>query len=265
MSTLAVASAGTSPGVTTTALALTMAWARPVMLVEADVSKPSAVVAGLLQGALPADAGLMGVAQTAGIEAVTEQDIWDFSVPLPQQSDEELGRWLLPALSEPAAARQMRSFWTDLLRVLRGLDAHPMDAIVDLGRIEERHGRHDLILDTDHLALVVRSDLASVAALGAYLPEIEADRASRGASETISVIVVEDLAQKISSSQISKYLGVPVAGRIPHAAQAAAALSGGARVTTRTRRPLEAAARAATATLVQSINNRRALMEGPVA
>ena len=157
------------------ALALTLAWARPVMLVEADVSKPSAVVAGLLQGALPADAGLMGVAQTAGIEAVTEQDIWDFSVPLPQQSDEELGRWLLPALSEPAAARQMRSFWTDLLRVLRGLDAHPMDAIVDLGRIEERHGRHDLILDTDHLALVVRSDLASVAALGAYLPEIEAD------------------------------------------------------------------------------------------
>ena len=155
MSTLAIASAGTIPGVTTTALALTMAWARPVMLVEADVSKPSAVVAGLLQGALPADAGLMGVAQTAGIEAVTEQDIWDFSVPLPQQSDEELGRWLLPALSEPAAARQMRSFWTDLLRELRGLDAHPMDAIVDLGRIEERHGRHDLILDTDHLALVV--------------------------------------------------------------------------------------------------------------
>lgn len=230
MSTLAIASAGTSPGVTTTALALTMAWARPVMLVEADVSKPSAVVAGLLQGGLPADAGLMGVAQAAGVEPVTEQDIWDFSVPLPQQSDQELGRWLLPALSEPAAARQMRSFWTDLLRVLRSLDAHPVDAIVDLGRIEDRHGRHDLILDTDHLALVVRSDLASVAALGAYLPEIEADRASRGASETISVIVVEDLAQKISSSQIARYLGVPVAGRIPHAAQAAAALSGGARV-----------------------------------
>mgnify|MGYP002649845033 CR=1 FL=1 len=60
MSTLAVASAGTIPGVTTIALALTLAWARPVMLVEADVSKPSAVVAGLLQGALPADAGLMG-------------------------------------------------------------------------------------------------------------------------------------------------------------------------------------------------------------
>ncbi|WP_271438015.1 hypothetical protein [Micrococcus luteus] len=264
MSTLALASAGTSPGVTTTALSLAMAWSRPVMLVEADVSKPSSVVAGLLQGSLPADAGLMGVAQASGIEPVTEQDIWDFCVPLPQEG-EELGRWLLPALSEPAAARHMRAFWSDLLRVLRALDTHPVDAVVDLGRVEDRHGRHDLLTDTDHLALVVRSDLGSVAAARTYLPDLEADRASRGASETISVIVVEDLAQRISSSQIAKFLGVPVSGRIPHAAQAAAALSGGARVSSRTRRPLEAAARATTASLVQQIDKRRAVMEGPIA
>lgn len=262
MSTLGIASLATSPGVTTTALALTMAWTRPVMLVEADVSKPSSVVAGLMQGALPPDTGLMGVAQAAGMQAVTEQDLWDFALALPQDDEAGMGRWVLPALSEPTAARQMRSFWPDLLRVLRDLDAHPVDAIVDLGRIEDRHGRHDLITDTDHLALLVRSDLGSVAALHAYLPALEADRAARGASETISVIVVDDLAHKLKSSQISRFLGVPVTGRIPHSPQAAAALSGGISVSARTRRPLESAARATVAALAQQIDKRRAVMEG---
>ncbi len=263
MSTLSIASVGTSPGVTTTALAIVAAWSRPVLLVEADVSKPSSVVAGLMQGELPADAGLMGVAQASGLAAVTEQDLWDFAVPLPQEKDQELGRWVLPALPEPAAARQMSSFWTDLLRVLRGLDSHSMDAIVDLGRIEDRHGRRDLISGTDHLTVLVRSDLPSVAALSSYLSDLEQERASRGASETISVIVIEDLAHTLPSGQISRFLGVPVLGRIPHAPQAAAAYSGGARVSARTRRNLDSAARSTAAALVQQIDKRRAVVEGP--
>lgn len=265
MSTLSIASLGTSPGVTTTAVGLAYAWTRPVILVEADVSKPSSVVAGLMRGTLPADGGLMGVAQSSALQPVTEQDLWDFALSLNHSEAEEIARWVLPALSEPAAARNMHSFWPELLRVLHELDTHPVDSIVDLGRIEEAYGRHDLITDTDHLTLVVRSDLGSVAALNAYLPQIEADRAARGSSETISVLVAEDLAHRLPSRQISKFLGIPVLGRIPHAPQAAAGLSGGARVSARARRGLESSLRAAAAALIQQMASRRAVMEGPTA
>ncbi|MFI5825460.1 hypothetical protein ACIA8I_41400 [Streptomyces rishiriensis] len=263
MSTLAIASVGTSPGVTTLAVGLAMSWTRPVMLVEADVSKPSAVVAGLMRGTLPADGGLMGVAQASGMQQVSEQDLWDFALSLNDQASDEIGRWVLPALSEPAAAKNMASFWPELVRALRELNAHPVDSIVDLGRIEDRHGRHDLIADTDHLSLVVRTDLSSVAALNTALPALEADRAARGSSETISVIAVEDVAHRIPSGQIAKFLGVPVVGRIPHAPQAAASFSGGARVSSRTRRGLEGSLRATAAALIKQLDSRRALMEGP--
>lgn len=262
MSTVAIASLGASPGVSTCAVALALSWSQPVLLVEADVSKPSSVVAGLMQGSLPADAGLMGVAQSSGMHAVSEQDVWDFAVSLNQSEDDEVGRWLLPALSEPAAARGMRSFWSDLLRLLRGMSNQPLDTLIDLGRIENRTGRDDLVTDTDHLLIVVRSDLASVAAAKAHLPEIEQDRASRGASGTISLVVVEDMAQKVSSAEIAKFLGAPVVGRIPHAPVPAARYSGGRPVRARALRGFNRSVAAVEASVHQQIDKRRMMMEG---
>lgn len=265
MSILALASAGSSPGVTTLAVALTLQWPRPCLLTEADVSKPSSVIPGLLQGAMPPDTGLMGIAQASSMEPLTDTHIFDFAVDLHTQlgtDNPDTPRLLLPALSEPAGARRMRSFWSDLLRVLRGLEAQPVDSVIDLGRIEDVHGRDDLVSDSDHLCLITRSDLGSVAAVKAWLPELEAQRASRGAGATISVVVVEDVAQKVESREIAKYLGVPVMGRIPHVSQAAAFYSGGARVSRRGMRALDSAVAGAGASLVQAMDKRRAVMEG---
>lgn len=266
MSILSIASVGSSPGVTTLTVALSLQWARPSLLVEADVSKPSSVVPGFLQGAMPADSGLMGVAQTSGMDPVSEADVFDFAVDLMAargiDAEGQPSRLLLPALSEPVGARQMRSFWTDLMRVLRQLGEKPVDTLIDLGRIEEMHGRTDLVTDSDHLCLLMRSDLGSVAAVKTALEDLEADRASRGAGGTISLVVVDELAHKLSSREISKFLGAPVIGRVPHAPQAAAFYSGGARVGKRPLRRFDAAAHSIGATLVQTMDQRRAEMEG---
>ena len=50
MAVIALASASGSPGVTTTALGLAMLWPRPVLLVEADPTGGSGLLAGYFRG-----------------------------------------------------------------------------------------------------------------------------------------------------------------------------------------------------------------------
>ena len=56
MALIVLTSASGSPGVTTTALALALTWRRPALLVEADPTGGSAVLAGYFRGrAAPTD------------------------------------------------------------------------------------------------------------------------------------------------------------------------------------------------------------------
>ena len=50
MAVVALASASGSPGVTTTALGLALLWPRPVLLVEADPTGGSGLLAGYFRG-----------------------------------------------------------------------------------------------------------------------------------------------------------------------------------------------------------------------
>ncbi|MCB0909871.1 MAG: hypothetical protein KDB63_22470, partial [Nocardioidaceae bacterium] len=62
MAVVALASASGSPGVTTTSLGLALAWPRPVLLVEADPTGGSGILAGFFRGLREYDAGLVEVA-----------------------------------------------------------------------------------------------------------------------------------------------------------------------------------------------------------
>ena len=54
-----------APGVTTTALAMTMTWPRPALLVEADSSGGSAIMAGLLRGQVSQERSLLSLTMAA--------------------------------------------------------------------------------------------------------------------------------------------------------------------------------------------------------
>lgn len=262
MSILTLASYGVSPGVSTSAVAMALQWPRPVLLVEADVTKPSSVLAGWLQGSMPADSGLMGVAHSSLRQTITEQDIWDHAIELGAgEGTDQTARWLLPAMSEPLAARSMRSLWAELMTALRSVSNRDVDIIIDSGRAEESHGREALWRDSDHLSVVVRSDLISVAATRAYLPAVIEARDAVGALDTISLLVVEDRAQAFASKDISKVLGLPVRGRLPHSVEAAAHFGGGARAAAWKLRSYNRAVGATNASVADALVARRQLIE----
>lgn len=264
MSTVALAAFGTSPGLTTSAIALALQWPRPVLLVEADVLKPTSVVTGFMQGSIGADSGLMGIVQSSLRKVVTPQDIWDFAIPLsatPAQATADTSRWLLAGLPNPAAAKAMRSFWPELLDALARMGADGYDALFDLGRAEQLHGRGELLTGTDHLLVAVRSDLTSIAALKAHLPELQAARQDGGASGEMSLIVMDDLAHRVPGREISKFLGLDIVGRIPHAPQAAAKYSSGATVSKRQTRTYDSSHRAIAATVASALAKRRDLLD----
>lgn len=263
MSTVAMASFGTSPGLTTTAVALALHWPAPVMLAEVDVSKPTSVVTGFMQGSMGSAGGLMGVVQSSLQHSVTTQDLWDFAIPLhptPAQAPAGGTSWLLAGLPTPAAARAMESFWGELLEALGRLEAEGIDALLDVGRADDLHGRTELLTGVDHLLLAVRSDLTSIAALNAHLPAILSAREAAGAPGTVSLVVIEDPAHRIPDREISKFLNLGVSGRIPHAPQAAAWYCGGLAGTTRARRSYDAAVKALAASVQTHLAKRRELM-----
>ena len=65
MAIVALVSASGSPGVTTTALGLALLWPRPVMLVEADPTGGSGLLAGYFRCTREYDSGLIELALTA--------------------------------------------------------------------------------------------------------------------------------------------------------------------------------------------------------
>ena len=65
MAVIALGSAAGSPGVTTSALGLALTWPRPVLLIEADPTGGSAMLAGFFRGTTAQTAALIDLAGAA--------------------------------------------------------------------------------------------------------------------------------------------------------------------------------------------------------
>src|SRR3546814_15866789 len=65
MTVIALGSASCSPGVTTTALGTALLWPRPVLLIEADATGGSGILAGYFRGIKSYDQGLVELALAA--------------------------------------------------------------------------------------------------------------------------------------------------------------------------------------------------------
>ena len=148
MTVIALTSARGAPGVTTTALALTAAWPRPVLLLEADVSGSSSILAGYLGGTRAHDHGLVDLA-LAHRAGTLFSSLQQSSVELPGTN-----KWLLPGLVSPAQAANLRPVWDPLAAVLSGLEREGMDVIIDAGRLGAEHGPLPLLRQAEVMLLV---------------------------------------------------------------------------------------------------------------
>jgi hypothetical protein len=251
MAVIALTSARGAPGVTTTALALTMCWPRPVLLIEADMSGSSSILAGYLGGARPHDKGLvdLAVAHRAGR---LFDGLRAASIDLPGGK-----KWLLPALATPLQAASLRPVWEPLAAILSGLEAQAMDVIIDAGRLGTEHAPQPLLRSADVAALVTRSTLPAISATRARARVLSDDLTQQGTgADGLGLLVVGE-GMPYSAAEITGAVDLPVLASISWDAVHAEAYSLGATTRKLDSSALTRSATAAAGALRQLAADRR--------
>ncbi|WP_243597709.1 hypothetical protein [Thermobifida halotolerans] len=221
---LCLTSAKGSPGVTTTALALTLTWPRPVLLVEADPAGGD-LRSGFLQGADTAHRNLLEVAHTVrhGLDAA------DIAARCLALDPPERTRLVLPGLPGPFHGAGLRALWPRFLDALAHLKVRdpvwpaPVDVVVDCGRMDHPHMPWRLVEAADVVAVVVRTTLRSVLAAQ---PHVEHLRATLGqVTGRPAALVAAAITEGSYSVGELRAVGVDVAATLPHDPVAARVLS----------------------------------------
>ena len=170
MAVVTLVSAAGSPGVSTTALGMALTWPRPVLLVEADPSGSSAILAGYLRGTSD-HVGLVDLVMAHRSGLLSE------ALPrMVMRLDGEQGRVsvLVGSRSHDQAAGLAR-LWEPLVGVLRELSADGQDVIVDAGRLGLASWPRPLVAHSDVTALVTRSSLPALVAARSWAAALAED------------------------------------------------------------------------------------------
>ena len=216
MALYALVSAGGSPGVTTTALALALGWPSQVILAECDPSGGD-VLAGLFGGHVPATRGLLSLAFDAGRGAdAAARGLWPQLIEL----DDARERLLLAGISDPRQGAGLAMAWPALAMAFSGI---PADVIADCGRLDAGLGPLPVITAASAVVLVMRPSLRQVARAR---PRIEMLGQLLGGLQRVTLLLVGDGSH--AAREVSKALGVPVTGTLPHDRKTAGVLSDGA-------------------------------------
>lgn len=208
MALIVLTSARGAPGVTTTALALTLNWHRPVILIEADVTGSSSILAGYFSTAVEHTRGLIDLA-TAHQRGQLSWQLHALTLPLPIDRSDSDHRFL-PGLQQAVQAASMPALWPTLAAHASALDQAGTDVIVDAGRLGTAGGPEPLIRAADTVLLLTRTQMTSIAAINAVLPSLRRDLAEKGSGDdTLSIVTVGN-GRPYEVSEIRASLGVPV-------------------------------------------------------
>lgn len=224
MAVLALTSAKGSPGTTTTALALTLLWPRPVVLVEADVVGGSSLLAGYLRGAIsPHARSLLGLASAHRQGRLAEQ-LWHHTVPLDQAGD----RHLVPTIADPVQAPSLAPVWAPLGTALSSLERSGVDVIVDAGRLGTVHGPDALLQAADLVLLTTRTQLPSVAAARLRVDQLREQRPDAGGDRDGLGLLLVGEGRPYTGKEVAEAVGLPIGASIAWDPAAAEVISIGA-------------------------------------
>lgn len=212
-------SAGGSPGVTTTGLAVTYAWNGRAMLAECAPAGGN-VLSGFLSGQTETTSnGLLDLALTI-THNPNPAVLWEHVISLDQDAREWL---LLPGLRDPRQAAQLD--WTAIAEVIRHATTDVVDVVADVGALGRPDAPMRLIASSDLAVLLVRPTLRQ---LHDARPRLEALGRYVGTSVPVALCVVGR--GDHSAKQMSQALyGLPVIATLPHSPRSAAVLSDGRR------------------------------------
>ncbi|MET9734570.1 hypothetical protein ABZZ79_29210 [Streptomyces sp. NPDC006458] len=207
-----------SCGVTTSALALTLASKRPSLLAECDPAGGT-LRAGFLQGEINAGLGLyhLAAAERTGPEALANafaSHLWSL--------DEAGHRKLLPGLTDPGQAGALVRTWTALGEVLHVMaEEAGHDVFVDAGRIALESGRlhttltpAPLLYQADLVLLVVRGTEQSLTLARHIIEPLRTELTERGSGmDALGLLLIEE--GEARAHQVTDALKTPVLAALP--------------------------------------------------
>ena len=204
MATIALVSAKGAPGVTTTALALTLTWPSHVLLAECDPAAGNAILAGYGQHLADVSQGLIGLALAERHGQWGEAMVWTQTMQLRE------GKHLLPGLAESAQAASINPLWSRLASTFTSLERGGVDVVIDAGRLGAVHSPMPLLRQADVVLLVTRSNLPAISAARAHLNALRADLVERGTgADGLGLLLVGE-GQPYSAREIATSLQAPV-------------------------------------------------------
>ncbi|WP_046500624.1 MinD/ParA family ATP-binding protein [Streptomyces odonnellii] len=256
-----------SSGVTTAALALTLASTRPSLLAECDPAGGT-IRAGFMRGQVTAGFGLyhLAAAERTGPEALANavaSHLWPM--------DEAGHRKLLPGLTDPAQAAALSRTWpalSDVMKVLATDAGH--DVFVDAGRLALESGQlhpaltpAPLLHHADLVVLVVRGTDQSLTLARHVIEPLRAELDAHGSgANALGLLLVEEGSYR--AHQVADALKAPVLAALPWDPDAAGYLTAGGRPPRGyARSPLLRHARTATGAFEAAASRRRIQQEYP--
>jgi len=203
MALITLASASGAPGVTTTALGLALAWPRPVILVEADPTGGSAILAGYCRGEVPHDRGLVNLAMAHRAGEDLTDALPGVLLRLPGSTVD-----LVAGVRSHAQAASVTSLWDPLAVALGALDRAGTDVIVDAGRLDLTGAPLPLVRAADVALLVTRTSLPALAGARSWAKTLTDDTAA-GASSGPGLLLIGE-GHPYTTREITGVLGLPV-------------------------------------------------------
>lgn len=227
MTVTVLTSASGSPGVTTTAVGLTVHWPESCLLVDGDCQQ--AVLAGYLEGRQVTQNGLVHVINAARVDPDVRGAVWRQSIPLPDDDPDGARRLLLPGLPSAQTTAALAQSWLSIAGALRDLDDAGIDIIVDLGRLTSS-GVHPALLETaSHVLLMTRPTMRAIGACHWAAQRLVDQASDLGAGTKVGLLVVRRPALSVaamtgadgtdrgySNREIEEFLPVKVVGTVVH-------------------------------------------------
>lgn len=217
MAVITLCSASGSPGVSTTVLGLALSWPRPVLLVEADPTGGSSLLAGYFRGTRPYEAGLIELALSA-------LDLRDAVADVARPVDGTTVSYIAGTRSHGQAAG-LGDLWEALARVLADLDDTGTDVLVDAGRLGLAGSPAPLLSGSDLTLLVCRTRLPDLSAARSWAETL---RQAAGTPWRNPGVLLVGEGQPYRAAEISRVLGLPVVAAVADDPRAAAVFHHGA-------------------------------------
>jgi hypothetical protein len=215
MPLIAMVSAKGSPGVSTAALACTLTWPAPTLLVEADPAGGDLLAGYLSRYELPTDRGILPLAGAA-VRGAAE---YEFAGQLIDLDSPRQQRMVLPGISDPTQSASLQPGWGRLGEFFASLTP---TVIADCGRLVAPHPPIPLLACADLVLIVVRPQ--SIRSVSPVVPAIARLRRELPEEEgSLGLLLVGD---GLTPKELSKNLGVPVLGRLAWDPATAAGLCG---------------------------------------